>query len=143
MKRFSNKIEIQQRFHDHDMLGHVNSTVYFYYFELTRIDYFKKLFGNLESRKKFGGLANIVAHIEMDYISEVRLHDNIFGKVRTSKIGNKSFELIFELVKVVNNVEEKVSQGKAVMVCLDQKTRKTVALPEDWRLKMTEEKEQW
>jgi acyl-CoA thioester hydrolase len=38
-------LEIQIRFSDCDMMGHVNNAVYLNYFELTRIYYFRELLG--------------------------------------------------------------------------------------------------
>ena len=36
---------IQVRFSDLDVLGHVNNTIYFSYFELARVHYFRELLG--------------------------------------------------------------------------------------------------
>ena len=44
--------EIQVRFADIDVLGHVNNAIYLSYFEMTRVHYFNELLGESWDWKK-------------------------------------------------------------------------------------------
>lgn len=129
MKPFKSKLPIQVRFNDIDILGHVNSAVYFTYFELCRVDYFQ---GGLIGED--AGVSAVVAKVDMEYKQQVVQSDSVFGSVWVSRLGTKSFDMVFSLQK-----EEKdgqlieVARGSATMVSIDIKSMKTIPVPEPWK----------
>ncbi|MBM3185941.1 MAG: acyl-CoA thioesterase [Bacteroidetes bacterium] len=114
--------EIQVRFADLDVLGHVNNSIYLSYFEMTRVHYFKELLGESWDWKKNGVL---LVRNEIDYLEPILLHQKPSISMYLIEIGNKSFKLGYEIF-----VEEKIhTKGCSVMVCFDSVTNQTSSVP--------------
>jgi acyl-CoA thioester hydrolase len=118
--------KIQVRFADLDVLGHVNNTVYFSYFEMTRVHYFQELLGKQWDWKKFGV---VLVRNEIDYKRSVLLYDEPEIYMFTEFVGSKSFGLRYELM--VNG--ECYAMGKSVMVCFDANAQATIPVPDTMR----------
>ena len=116
--------KIQVRFADLDVLGHVNNTVYFSYFEMTRVHYFQELLGKQWDWKKFGV---VLVRNEIDYKRSVLLYDEPEIYMYTEFVGSKSFGLRYEL-KVNGEI---YAVGKSVMVCFDATTQSTIPVPDN------------
>lgn len=123
--------KIQVRFSDLDVLGHVNNTIYFSYFEMTRVHYFQQLLGKQWDWKKFGV---VLVRNEIDYKRSVLLYDEPEIYMFTEFVGSKSFGLKYEL-KVNNEI---YATGKSVMVCFDGTTQSTIPVPETMRTSLEE-----
>jgi len=140
MPPFKHKTPIQLRFRDIDNLGHVNSAVYFSYFELARVDYFNALMGK-DSRNYWSEVSIVVAKVQMEYKQQILLNDIIYSYVWVSRIGTKSFDMTFSLHKEVDGKEVELANGIAILVCINLKTNQTVHVPELWKEKMIENTE--
>ena len=66
------------------------------------------------------------------------LHDEIHCYVRTSRIGNSSFDMMHILVKATPNGEEICTTGKSVLISYDYKANKSVSIPQPERTRMIE-----
>lgn len=104
--------EIQVRFSDCDMMGHVNNAMYLSYFEMARIHYFGHLLGSEWDWRRNGVL---LRKNEVEYLKPLLLHENPKIHVFTQHIGNKSFTMAYELM--VNG--EIRTTGSSVLVCFD------------------------
>ena len=117
------------RFRDLDPMGHVNNAVFLTYIEQARVAF-------LEDAGAATGIEDmniIVARIEIDFRAPVRLGDEVQVAVRATRFGTKSFELEYEL-----RVDgELVAEAKSVQVAYDYARREAVAVPEEWREKLT------
>jgi acyl-CoA thioester hydrolase len=132
MTPFKSKTPIQLRFRDLDALGHVNSAVYFSYFELCRVDYFTNRMP--DKAGLLGDTSIVVAKIAMEYKQQVVLSDIVFGSVWVSRLGTKSFDMIFSLTKQDDKGNEvEVAQGSTTLVCVDSKSMKSVVVPDVWK----------
>ena len=109
------------RFRDLDSMGHVNNAVFLTYLEEARIAF---LFGRGATTESI-----IVARVEIDYRSPVRLGETVEIGVRCSRLGTKSFDLEYEL-RVDENV---VAEARSVQVFYDYERREASELPADWR----------
>lgn len=118
--------EIQVRFADIDMMGHVNNSVYLSYFEMTRVHYLEKLLGRKWDYTREGFL---LARNEIDYIKPLFLHEQPKIYLRTENLGNKSFTFTYEIL--VDG--ELRTKGLSVMVAFDSQTKTTIAIPEKMR----------
>lgn len=119
-------VKIQVRFSDLDVLGHVNNNIYFSYFELTRVHYFRELLGEHWDWKQFG---IVLAKNEVEYVRSVLLNDEPEIRMYTEHIGTKSFTLLYELV-----VKDIVyAKGRSVQVCFDATSEQTIPVPEKMR----------
>ncbi len=102
-------LEIQIRFSDIDLMGHVNNAIYLNYFESARMHYLVSVLGTDWDWYKNG---IILKTNEIEYLTPVFLNDKPKVKVFAEHIGNKSFTLSYELW-VGNQIKTK---GKSVLV---------------------------
>ena len=118
--------KIQVRYVDLDVLGHVNNSVYFSYFEMARVQYFGQVLG-----KDWDWETNGVILVKnwAEYIKPVFLADQPEITIYVDKIGSKSFDLSYELK--VNDVL--CTTGGSTMVAFDAKSAQTIEIPEEMR----------
>ncbi len=121
------------RFRDLDAMNHVNNAVFITYVEQGRIGYFRKVIGREHDWSKFGTL---LAHTSIDYLHPILLHDELYCDVEIVKLGEKSFEVHFELVVRSAKGDKLCAKGKNVLVCFDNTQMKTAPVPIDWREKV-------
>src|SRR5665213_252480 len=127
------KTPIAIRFSDIDAVGHVNNAIYLTYFEVARINYFKDILGwNLREH----GI--IVGDNEVNYLKPIILDDQITCYVRTTRIGNSSFDVMQVLVKKTPDGEEICTVGKAVCISYDYSANKSIPIPARERQLMIE-----
>jgi acyl-CoA thioester hydrolase len=115
---FAHRVAIDVRFADTDAMGHVNNAVYSTYLEEARI-------GVLGDLVDF-----ILARVEIDFRSELRMADGVEVRTRCSRIGTKSFDLEHEVVTSGGRI---VAQAKSVLVSYDYKLGASVVVPESLR----------
>lgn len=125
---------IQVRFSDIDALGHVNNARFLEYFELARVYFFNEVVGKQWDWNKHG---LILAKNEVEYLQPVFLNDYVQVHLWCDRMGNKSFDMAYELT--AGEGEEMVikAKGKSVVVCIDYKTQQTIPVPQEWRDKMS------
>jgi acyl-CoA thioester hydrolase len=128
MQPFKHKTPIQLRFKDADIMGHVNNANHLTYIELARTKYFEDVVGVDANWSQQQGI--ILAHISIDYKNPLFLRDKVFVYTRCSKLGTKSIELSWVIVREKSSEEEIIAQGIAVLVCYDYASSKTVEVPE-------------
>src|SRR5439155_6600095 len=114
---------------DLDPMGHVNNAVFLTYVESARIAFLQ----GIGAAQGIADMSIIVARIEIDFRAPVRLDDEIEISVRASRFGTKSFDLDYEL-RVGGEI---VASAKSVCVGYDYDRGETIAIPEDWREKLT------
>jgi len=128
---FKYKTVIETRFADFDMMGHVNNAVYFTYMEIARTKYWMQA---INWDWKQTGV--VIAHASLDYILPIFIADKISVYVRTSRIGESSFDLEYLLVKTAHGKEEICSRGKTVCVAFDYTSKSKATIPINERAKM-------
>jgi acyl-CoA thioester hydrolase len=106
------------RFRDCDAMGHVNNAVYSTYLEEARI-------GVLGALQGF-----ILARVEIDFRSELRLGEEVEVRTRCSRIGSKSFDLEHQVTTSGGRV---VAEAKSVLVSYDYELGASVVVPEALR----------
>ena len=117
------------RFRDLDPMGHVNNAVFLTYLEQARVAFFAEM----GAATGLEDMNMIVARVEIDFKAPVRLGQVVEVSVRTSRFGTKSFDLDYEL-----RVEgELVAVAKSVQVAYDYNRREPVAVPAEWREKLS------
>jgi acyl-CoA thioester hydrolase len=126
--KFKQRLPIQIRFNDIDGLKHVNNSVYFNYFDLGRVAYFKDIFrGTVDYFEN--GL--IIASTKTDFFKQVSLEDSIEVVTKVVRIGNKSFDLLQQVRDAEN--QEIICESTTVMVCFNFKENQSMPIPEEWR----------
>ena len=123
---------IQLRFVDIDQFGHVNNAVYLSYLEVARIPYFDKIIGKIDWLNE--GI--ILANAEINYKLPILLQDIISVHVWCSKLGTKSFDLSYRIIKKTDSGETEMATAKTVMVCYNYSKSSTIPVPADWVTKL-------
>ena len=117
------------RFRDLDAMGHVNNAVFLTYIESARV----ACLVDLGAAATLEDISIIVARIEIDFRTPVAFGEEVEVGVRTSRFGDKSFDLDYEL-----RVDgELVAEAKSIQVAYDYDRREAVAVPAHWREKLS------
>jgi acyl-CoA thioester hydrolase len=122
---------IQVRFSDLDFYGHVNNAVYLTYFETARSYYWREV---IKWDWNHNGI--ILGRSEVIYLKPVTRNDQLACYVRTTRIGNSSFDVMHVLVKVTESGEEICTTGKTVCISYDYSVNKSVKIPDEQRARM-------
>ncbi|MDQ3777423.1 MAG: acyl-CoA thioesterase [Actinomycetota bacterium] len=112
------------RFRDLDAMAHVNNAVFLTYMESARIAYLSALGAGENPLQNL-----ILARAEVDFRSPIRFGEDVEVGVRTARVGNKSFELEYE----IRADGRLAAQGKSVLVGYDYRRGASVEIPEEWR----------
>ena len=110
------------RFRDCDAMGHVNNAVYSTYLEESRIG----VLGDL--------IDFILARVEIDFRSELRMGEEVEVGTRCSRIGTKSFDLEHVISASGGRV---VVEAKSVLVAYDYALGESVPVSEKLRDRLT------
>lgn len=127
------KTPIPIRFSDMDAYGHVNNAVYLTYFEIARSNYWREII-----KWDWDNNGIILGRSEINYLKPITQHDEIACYVRTTRIGNSSFDVMHILVKITGHGEEVCTTGKTVCISYDYHSNKSVRIPEGERKRMIE-----
>ena len=133
MNGFKHKTPIQIRFKDIDALNHVNNANHITYFELARVKYFDDV---VHEEVNWSEQGIILAKIIVDYKAPVYFQDQLFVYTKCIRLGNKSFELSYSLVKEKDGKETELATGSSVQVCFDYKNQTTISIPLSWKKKV-------
>ena len=124
---FRHILEVQLRFNDYDILGHVNNAVHQNYFDLARLKYFNEV---IEDELKWNDFSVIMASIKIDYKNPVHLNEPVSIRSRISILGEKSLTMVQEVFNPITG--ENKSCNTAVMVGYSSKTKQTESIPKHW-----------
>lgn len=117
------RTNIQIRFTDLDMMGHVSNSVYMQYFDMGRLDFFTLIAKQSECP------GNVVASVHIDMIKEIFLHDKVYVLTWCKKIGTKSMHVQQDIFAN----ETVATRATLVLVGFDRQSRSTIAFPEHWQ----------
>jgi acyl-CoA thioester hydrolase len=131
--RFYYPIEI--RYGDLDPQGHVNNAKYMTYFEQTRVQYLIHL-GLFNKGQSFLNVGIILAEARIAFLSPLGFGEDARIGVCTTRLGNKSFDMVYSLQDTANGKE--IATGSAVLVTYDYRTQTTIPIPDHWRKSITE-----
>lgn len=116
---------VTPRFGDVDGLRHINNTMLPEWFELGR----EPLFRYFNPDMSLDGWNLIMAHIDVDFVSQMALGSDIEIRTWISKIGTSSFTVYQEAWQ--NDVLG--AKGNAVVVYFDFMQKKAIRIPGDIR----------
>ncbi len=131
LKDFNYKTFIPVRFGDLNAFGVVNNDVFLTYFEIAHSGYWKHI-TRWQSKSK--GI--IIGKAELNYLKPVTFNDELYAYVRTSRVGNCSFEVEYILTIKKNADEEICTTGKTTCIFYDFEKGRPALLPELQRNKM-------
>ena len=126
----AHRVELQLRFTDIDLAGHVNNAVYLNYFEQARLSFFGQFLGGEHDWTNEGVL---LAHAELDYLDRIELNDKVHIEIGCDRLGTKSFDLVYKVHREAPEGPVLCCSGKTTMVCFDFKENATIDVPEKWQ----------
>lgn len=129
--RFYQPIEI--RYGDLDPQGHVNAARYLTFIEQARIAYLHKL--TLWPGGSFLDIGVILADVQITYKAPMLWGQSIRVGTRIARLGTKSMDMIHCIEDIENG--KVLALGKTVLVTYDYRVDQAIAIPEDWREKIS------
>lgn len=123
--------EMQTRWKDNDIYGHVNNVEYYSYFD-TAVAAF--LVSKLGLYFKSSPVIAYVIETSCTYFESLAFPDRIKVGVRIVKLGNSSVR--YELAVFKNDGQQACAQGHFVHVYVDRATDKPTSIPDEVRQAM-------
>ncbi|MGH7756564.1 MAG: acyl-CoA thioesterase [Vulcanimicrobiaceae bacterium] len=115
---------------DIDLLRHVNNVAYLRWCETARSEYFHEVIGG-----RIDGQHGIIqAKIEFTYERQMRYREDVAVGCRVTRIGNKSFEIGYEIWSETQAV--RCAYGATPLVAYDYLAQTTIAVPAEWRARI-------
>lgn len=121
--------DIQIRFADVDMLGHVNNANQQHYFDLGKSAYYTEIMG--ADGDIGGGQGIITAGTTTSYIGQIRPHERIYVETSMERIGDKSMTLFQRIIS--RDTGEVKAESRSAMVAFDFVRQVSISVPEAWR----------
>jgi acyl-CoA thioester hydrolase len=115
------------RFRDLDGMGHVNHAVYLTYFEAARLGYYAALTGRVE----IGQINMILVEVTASYHAPATFGERLDVGVRVSRIGTKSFEMEYLIVRPTDG--RRIASGCSIQVMFDYAAGQSVAVSDEFR----------
>ncbi|MBD5387370.1 acyl-CoA thioesterase [bacterium] len=125
---FKHKCDLQIRFSDVDVLGHVNNTVYMTFYDTGKAHYFTDLLGR---RIDWKHVESVIANVDCAFLAPIYFGEEIEVLTRCESIGEKSFKLLQAIREKTSGTIK--SACETVMVSFDPHTGKAIELPQEWR----------
>ncbi len=119
---------VQLRFSDMDMLGHLNNTRYFDLLDLAKSEYFDRVAGGAI---EWSTPPVMIANVNCDFLAQTRMHDHVEVRTQVDHIGDKSFQLIQQLVD--SDTGEVKCSCASTMVYFDTTTGTPTRVSDEWR----------
>ena len=133
MKYIKKELDIQIRFADVDILGHVNNVNLQHYFDLGKNTYFRDV---MHTGLIWRELGIITAATDTSYLAQTRLTDNIYVETAVEKIGTKSITVFQRILS--RDTEEVRAESRSVMVAFDFERQVSIPVPEKWKKALEE-----
>lgn len=125
---FPHQTQVQTRWHDNDIYGHVNNVVYYGYFDSVVNRYLIEE-GGLDIHS--GSTVGFVVESQCKYLAPLAYPEIVYAGLKVGKLGNSSVR--YELA-LFNSKHELCAQGYFVHVFVDKTSNKPTAMPAGIRL---------
>jgi acyl-CoA thioester hydrolase len=133
MKKHSTNIQI--RFADCDMLGHVNNAKFATYMEVARV---KLVEDWIEKAKDWSETGILLASISINFLAPVLLNDDLRIETCVSHIGNKSFKIDYDFLVSTPQGDVAKASGSTILVYYHYQQKISIPVPEQWRKKINQ-----
>lgn len=125
---FHHSTPLQLRFNDVDVLGHVNNTVYFSFYDTGKAAYFSAVRGKSIDWKH---VDTVIANVNCAYIEPIYFGEDIEVLSTCTSISEKSFRVLQMIRERRTGTVKSICES--VMVSFDAETKKACPLPDEWR----------
>ena len=124
---FHHRLPVQMRFNDIDMLGHLNNSVYFTFFDLAKTRYFMEV---LHGKVDWGKIGVAIVNVNCDFCAQTFFDDKIEVRTACVAIGEKSLTL--EQV-VCSDKGEIKAHCRTIMAAFNAETGTSAPIQQYWR----------
>ena len=124
-KKLTLEMVIPIRWGDMDMMGHVNNTNYFRYFEIVRIEWFERLGRRLNP----AGEGIVIVNTFCNFIKQLEFPGDVLARHYVANPGRSSFEAYMTLERT-DAPGVICASGGATTVWVDFPKQKSAPLPE-------------
>lgn len=121
-------LTLQTRWADNDVYGHINNSVYYYYFD-TIVNEYLVASGALDLHR--GPVIGLVVETACRYFAPLEFPQEIEGAMRVARIGNSSVR--YELAIFKAGEDAPAAEGHFIHVYVDRETRRPTPLPQVFR----------
>lgn len=128
LESFRHRIDLQLRFNDIDILGHLNNTVYFSLYDTGKAYYLEAVNGG---RMNFRRVESVIANVNCQFVEPIFFGEPIEICTKCEHTGEKSIHLFQALVNKGTGAVK--SYCRTVMVSIDPDSKQPVTLPDRWR----------
>ena len=126
-------INIDTRWMDNDLYGHVNNVVYYSYFD-TIVNRFLIKHANLDIHNS--NVIGLMVSSQCDYYSSIAFPDRLIGAFGVKRIGNTSVQYNIAIFK--ENQETASASGIMTHVFVDRTSNKPVPISGNLRLALSQ-----
>lgn len=120
-------VEVQSRFNDFDIFGHVNNSVYMQYYDFAKVQYFEAALGH---HVETDSIAAVIVNINVNFHSPAKFGEPLVVLTACIRISRRSFTLE---QRVVNPVTGDVkSTATTVLASFDIATATSPGLSNEW-----------
>lgn len=130
-KKYRHKYELRVRSYEVDWQGIVHNANYIKYFEVGRIEYFRRLGVPVKIESIVGSHKVVLVRHEIDFINSAVLDDVLVMYTRMRRIGNSSF--VVEEIMVRKKDNAPISRNIAYHAWLDPVTGRSMRVPDEFR----------
>lgn len=128
LSEFEHSIDLQIRFNDIDILGHLNNTVYFSFYDTGKAYFFEHL---MKGKMDWKRVESVIANVDCAYVESIYFGEEISVYSRCAGVFDKSF--IIQQVIVEKNTGQLKSAAETVMVSYNPDTKHSQEVPPHWR----------
>ncbi len=125
---YRHSIDVQVRFNDADIFGHLNNSVYLQFYDLAKVEYFRAVQGGELDIK---GIAMVVVNINCDFYAPSFIHEKLQVQTTTLKVGKSS--LVLEQRCINSETGDVKCLCRTVMAGFDPKTNTSCPVSDEWR----------
>ena len=123
---------IQMRFADVDVLGHVNNVNQQHYFDIGKCDFFDRV---LHVKAPWHAQGLIIVSTRTDYKGQILMGASVCVTTCVEEIGNKNYRLFQQIVDT--ETREVRTECTTVVVAFDFEAQRSFELPATWREKLS------
>ncbi len=131
LNSYPHHLPVQTRWADNDVYGHVNNSVYYFYFD-TVVNRWLIDNGLLEIGKS--EVIGLVVGTSCDYFAPMSFPDSLTAGLRAARIGSSS--VTYEIALFRNSETTASAQGTFVHVYVDEKTRRPAPISDLMKSKL-------
>lgn len=125
---FKHRIDLQIRFNDIDILGHLNNTVYFSFYDTGKAWYLEAV---NNGKMDWQHVESVIANVDCAFINSIYFGEPIEILTRCEHLGEKSLTL---LQMIINKDTQQIkSICRTVMVAFNPETKQSTNIPARWR----------